>query len=248
MSSNLLRLQDVVKQFGGFKAVDHMELTMGRGEMLGLVGPNGSGKTTCINIISGLLRPDHGQVTLGEQDVTGWAPERLVHHGINRTFQLPKPFKSLTVAENVAIARRYGKPQRPVEDPLAFVGLSDAAHRVAGQLNSAQQKLLDLARALATGPDLLLVDELAAGLTPAEMEHIATKLLTLVDDGMSLLVVEHHMQFINRLTERVIVMNLGRPIFEGSLAEAAHDPTVVEVYLGTSHVDPNILLPQSPSP
>ncbi len=233
MSSNeLLNLQGVVKQFGGFKALNNLNLSIKQGEILGLVGPNGSGKTTCINIISGLYRPNAGTIVFNGVDVTGWPLHRLVHHGLNRTFQLPKPFKSLTVKENVAIARRYGKPSRSVPEPLEFLGLEVLADRQANQLNSSQQKLLDLARALATSPDLLLIDELAAGLNPAEMAVIADKLVALSSQGMALLVVEHHLSFINRLTQRVVVMNAGREIYEGSLTDAAQNPTVIEVYLG----------------
>jgi branched-chain amino acid transport system ATP-binding protein len=160
-----------------------------------------------------------------------------VHLGINRTFQIPRCFLGLTVRQNVEVALAYGRAASPrtVEDLLGEVELGPLADRPASELNSAQQKLLDLARALATSPRLLLVDELAAGLNPAEMERVAQKLKQLARSGMALLVVEHLMGFIDAITDRVIVMNAGREIFEGVLAEAVRDDKVVEVYLGGEH-------------
>lgn len=231
--SPLLEVRNVVKSFGGFRALDGISFALGRGEILGLVGPNGSGKTTCINLISGLFAPNEGQVLLRGRPVGGLPLHRMAHLGVNRTFQVPRPFKTLTVLENVAIAKTYARQGHThVEDPLEFTGLSHLKDRDAGSLNSAQQKMLDLARALTTGPDLLLIDELAAGLSAAEMEEVATRLHKLVEYGISLVVVEHHLAFVNRLTQRVIVMNAGKAIFEGNLETASRDPVVVEVYLG----------------
>jgi branched-chain amino acid transport system ATP-binding protein len=162
----------------------------------------------------------------------------LARRGINRTFQSPKPFLSLTVRENVLIAATYGHTGRA---PIDLPGLLDAleldrlANRPAGDLNSAQQKTLDLARALATAPRLLLVDELAAGLNPAELARMAVRLRALARDGMALLVVEHLMGFIDHVTDRVIVMNAGKEIFEGTLRTATHDPEVIRVFLGGAH-------------
>jgi len=232
----MLVVDGLVKRFGGFRALDGANLTLGRGEILGLVGPNGSGKTTCINVVSGIYRPDGGRVLLEGDPIGGLPSHRLVHLGVNRTFQIPKPFLTFTVRQNVEVAVAYGR--EPHGDPLvflAFVGLESLADREASTLNSAQQKLLDLARALATRPSLLLVDELAAGLNPAELEAVAEKLLSLAKDGVSLLVVEHLLGFIDRIADRVVVMNAGRDIFHGGLAEASQDPTVVEVFLGGSH-------------
>ncbi len=234
----LLRVEQVMKLFGGFRALDGISLQLAPGEVLGLVGPNGSGKTTCINVISGLYPPDDGRVMFDGASIGGRPSHLLARRGINRTFQSPKPFLSLTVRENVAIAATYGHGGRaPANLPalLAALELDRVADRAAGDLNSAQQKTLDLARALATAPRLLLVDELAAGLNPAELARMATRLRALARDGMALLVVEHLMGFIDQVTDRVIVMNAGKEIFEGTLRTATHDPEVIRVFLGGAH-------------
>lgn len=234
----LLRVQEVTKRFGGFRALDGISLALAPGEVLGLVGPNGSGKTTCINVISGLYAPDGGRVLFDGVSTGGMQAHLLARRGINRTFQSPKPFLSLTVRENVQIAATYGHGARtPVDLPalLAALELDHVADRPAGDLNSAQQKTLDLARALATAPRLLLVDELAAGLNHAELARMATRLRALAQDGMALLVVEHLMGFIDQVTDRVIVLNAGREIFEGTLRSATHDEEVIRVFLGGAH-------------
>ncbi|HTZ80229.1 MAG TPA: ABC transporter ATP-binding protein [Stellaceae bacterium] len=234
----LLRVEKLVKRFGGFRALDGVSFHLNRGEILGLVGPNGSGKTTCINVISGLYPPDGGAVYLEGESIGGLPSHRLVHRGINRSFQVPKPFLTLTVRENLEVAIAYGRnPAGPVDGKalLERLGLAALADRRAGELNSAQQKMLDLARALATGPRVLCVDELAAGLNPQELEQVAARLKELAASGIALLVVEHLMGFIEEITDRVIVLNAGREIFEGVLADAVRDPKVVEVFLGAEH-------------
>jgi branched-chain amino acid transport system ATP-binding protein len=231
----LLAVDGLVKRFGGFRALDVLSFRVGAGEILGLVGPNGSGKTTCINVISGLYRPDGGTIHFEGRPIGGLPSHRLVHAGINRTFQVPRPFLTLTVRENVEIAMAYGRNRGPPSDAgalLSSLDLAAFADHPAGQLNSAHQKMLDLARALATGPRLLLVDELAAGLNPAELERVAIKLKELARSGIALLVVEHLMGFIDQITDRIIVMNAGKEIFEGRLAEAVRNSQVVEVFLG----------------
>lgn len=233
----LLSVHNLVKRFGGFRALDGVTFELHSGEVLGLVGPNGSGKTTCINVISGLYPPDGGRVLFQGRSIGGTSSHLLARRGINRTFQSPKPFLSLTVRENVEIAATYGNTGAP-PDLTALVdslGLAPHAHRPAGELNSAQQKTLDLARALATGPRLLLVDELAAGLNPAELARMAGRLRSLAADGMALLVVEHLMGFIDHVTDRVVVMNAGKEFFEGTLANATRDPEVIRVFLGGAH-------------
>jgi len=198
------------------------------GEILGLVGPNGSGKTTCINVISGLYRPDGGQVLLDERPIGGLPPHKLVHLGINRTFQVPKPFLSLTVREN---GRSREKPEK-IDVILGLLDLIASGSRPAVSLNSVQQKMLDLARALATAPRILLVDELAAGLNPEELRRVAARLRDFANSGIAMVVVEHLMGFIGEVTDRVIVLNAGREIFEGELGDAVRDRQVVEVFLG----------------
>jgi len=234
----LLRIDTLVKSFGGFHALDGVSFHVKPGEILGLVGPNGSGKTTCINVITGLHTPDGGDVIYEGRAIGGLPSHKLVHLGINRTFQVPKPFLTLSVLENVQIAATYGRRSAADFDHhalLASLDLDRMADKPAAELNSVQQKMLDLARALATKPKLLCVDELAAGLNPAELDRVAERLRALAREGMTLLVVEHLMGFIDHVTDRVIVLNAGKEIFEGALAAAIEDRQVVEVFLGGEH-------------
>lgn len=233
MDSPVLEVRGVAKAFGALRALDGVDLELAAGQVLGLVGPNGSGKTTLINVVSGLYRPDHGTVLLGGRPVTGAAPHRLARLGLNRTFQIPRPFKDLTVGENLAVAYRNSRSApRTAADILATVGIPGTEGRRAADLNASQQKRLDLARALATGPRVLLVDELGAGLGPAELDEMAVMLGGLASSGMGLVVVEHLLGFLAKLTETVVVLNAGSPIFTGSLRAATQDPEVVKVFLG----------------
>ncbi|HVX76288.1 MAG TPA: ABC transporter ATP-binding protein [Bradyrhizobium sp.] len=234
----ILNVDKVVKRFGGFFALDGLTFHVVSGEILGLVGPNGSGKTTAINVISGLYAPDGGSVVLDGTPIGGMASHRLVHRGINRTFQVPKPFMSLTVRQNVEVALAYGRAAVPpplVDELLAEYRLAEVADRPAADLNNVQQKMLDLVRALATRPRLLLLDELAAGLNPSELDWIAGRIKALASSGVAIIVVEHLMGFIEQITDRVIVMNAGKEIFEGKLAVAVQVPQVIEVFLGGEH-------------
>ena len=235
----ILNVNKVVKRFGGFYALDGLTFHVVPGEILGLVGPNGSGKTTAINVISGLYAPDGGEVIMDGTRIGGMASHRLVHRGINRTFQVPKPFMSLTVRQNVEVALAYGRAAvtpPPVDELLDEYRLAEVADRPAAGLNNVQQKMLDLVRALATRPRLLLLDELAAGLNPSELDWIAERIKALAQSGIAIIVVEHLMGFIEHITDRVIVMNAGKEIFEGKLAVAVQVPQVIEVFLGGEHV------------
>jgi len=233
----LLNVSKLEKRFGGFYALDGLSFHVSSGEILGLVGPNGSGKTTAINVISGLYAPDGGEIVLEGASIGGIASHKLVHRGINRTFQIPKPFLSLTVRQNVEVALAYGgaADAPAMADLLDEYRLAEVADRPAADLNSSQQKMLDLVRALATRPRLLLLDELAAGLNPAELDWIAERIKALAKSGMAIIVVEHLMGFIEHITDRVIVMNAGKEIFEGKLAVAVKVPQVIEVFLGGEH-------------
>jgi branched-chain amino acid transport system ATP-binding protein len=236
-SAPLLQVSKLVKRFGGFYALDGLSFHVSSGEILGLVGPNGSGKTTAINVISGLYAPDGGEIVLEGASIGAVASHKLVHLGVNRTFQIPKPFLSLTVRQNVEVALAYGgAAEAPgMADLLDEYRLAEVADRPAADLNNAQQKMLDLVRALATRPRLLLLDELAAGLNPAELDWIAERIKALAKGGMAIIVVEHLMGFIEHITDRVIVMNAGKEIFEGKLAVAVKVPQVIEVFLGGEH-------------
>lgn len=231
----LLSVSGLVKKFGGFQALGGANFEVRAGEVLGLVGPNGSGKTTCINVVTGLYRPDGGTLTYEGRPIGGLASHKLVHLGINRTFQIPKPFKSLTVRENIDVAVKYGGGKFDQSDLLPlmeFLELDKHAGRLASELTSAQQKMLDLARALATRPKLLCVDELGAGLNPAELEQVAARLRHLARAGLALVVVEHLMDFVDQVTDRLIVLSAGKDIFHGPLSQAVQNKQVVEVFLG----------------
>lgn len=239
-SEPLLSVRGLAKRFGGFRALDGLDLTLGAGEILGLVGPNGSGKTTCINAISGLVQADGGSVRFAGAEIRTQAPHRRVRSGINRTFQVPKAFLALTARQNIEVAAAYGGRDHGPLDPEAIldqVDLGGLGERPAAELTSGQQKLLDLGRALATRPRLLLVDELAAGLNPRELDRMAERLRGLAASGIALIVVEHLLGFIDQLTARVLVMSAGRAIFEGSLAAATRDPVVLDVFLGAPDDD-----------
>jgi branched-chain amino acid transport system ATP-binding protein len=237
-SKPILTVAKVVKRFGGFHALDGLTFHVTPGEILGLVGPNGSGKTTAINVISGLYAPDGGDVALDGVSIGGMPSHKLVHRGINRTFQVPKPFMSLTVRQNIDVALAYGRAAGTPPTMQALLDeyrLAEVADRPAADLNNVQQKTLDLVRALATRPRLLLLDELAAGLNPTELDWIAGRIKALAQSGIAIIVVEHLMGFIEQITDRVIVMNAGKEIFEGPLAVAVKVPQVIEVFLGGEH-------------
>ena len=236
-SAPLLSIAGMVKQFGEFRALDGVSFSVGAGEIVGLVGPNGSGKTTCINVITGLYAPDGGSVRLLDRSIAALASHRIVHLGVNRTFQVPRPFMSLTVRENLQVAATYsmrGTTPADIESLLALLELSALAERRAESLNSVHLKLLDLGRALATKPRLLCLDELAAGFNPTELAALVATIRTIAAQGVAIVVVEHLMGFIDDVTDRVIVLNAGKKIFAGKLTDAVKDPRVMEVFLGTS--------------
>ncbi len=233
MSTELLRLSGVRKRFGGFVVLNDVGFAVRAGEIVGLVGPNGSGKTTTINVISGLLRADGGSIVFDGREVGALPLHRRARLGINRTFQVPKVFRDMTVRENIEVAAHAGRLQPgQVDAILDDIDLAHVATRTAGALTANQQKLLDLGRALATSPKLLLVDEIGAGLNPAELGAIATLLERLAARGIALIVVEHLLDFLNRITARVIVLGAGRMLFEGALEAASREPEVVAAFFG----------------
>lgn len=235
MSSELLQLVGVHKRFGAQVVLNDVNFAVVPGEIVGLVGPNGSGKTTTINVISGLLQADEGAIDFLGETINRMPMHRRVHLGINRTFQVPKVFRDMTVHENVEVAARSVRlDPREIGPILEDIGLASVASRVAGSLTVNQQKLLDLGRALATRPQLLLVDEIGAGLNPAELNVIAELLQRLSARGIAMIVVEHLLDFLNRITERVIVLGAGRMLFEGPLASAARDPEVIAAFIGAA--------------
>jgi branched-chain amino acid transport system ATP-binding protein len=234
MSENAIEVHNLAQSFGGLRAVDGVSFSLGNGEVLGLVGPNGSGKTTVINTICGLYEPAGGSVVLDGKDVTGMRADKLARIGINRTFQIPRPFLDLTVFENLEIARNHAsRVTVSVAEVAQLVGLSESMGKLASSLNSTHKKMLDLGRALVMSPRVLFVDELAAGLMPAELEGV-TQLLREIARDRSVVVVEHLLGFLDRVADRVLVLNAGKEIFAGSLSAALQDDLVKKVFLGGS--------------
>lgn len=231
-SEPLLKLSGIEKSFSGLKVLNGVNFELQEGEIIGLVGPNGSGKTSVINLISGVLRPEAGTIRFNGSEVQTLPSHTRVKAGINRSFQVPKCFISMTVRENIEVAAHFSGHAGDTSAILSEIGLEHLADKSAGALTANQQKMLDLGRALATGPKLLLVDEIGAGLNPAELSGIATLLKGIAARGVSLIVVEHLMEFLNALTERVIVLSAGKIIFEGSLAAASRDAAVVTAFFG----------------
>jgi len=234
----LLEVERVTKSFGGVRAVSEVSFSVGEGELIGVMGPNGSGKTTLFNLITGTLRPDAGQIRLEGHDITGWKPHRVCGAGIARTFQLVRPFPGLTALDNVRVGLLYGRGRdarhaaAEAERLLALVGLEGKALRRATELTLMDKKRLELARALATSPHLLLLDELMAGLNPAETETAMALIRRLQSEGVTLLMVEHIVWALMALSQRIIVLSAGEKIAEGQPGAVAANPTVVEVYLG----------------
>jgi branched-chain amino acid transport system ATP-binding protein len=237
----MLAVEGLTKRFGGFLAVNQVSFEARQGEILGLIGPNGSGKSTTFNLIAGTLRPTAGSIRLDGTEIGGLAANTICRQGIARTFQIPRPFRKLSLLENVTLAAYYGKAdalsrveaQHRAEEALSLVGLPVDASATTDGLGAAALKKLELARALATRPRLLLADESLGGLDSTEMEHAATLLESIRSRmGITIIWVEHIMGVLMRIVDRVIVLDHGEKIFDGGPAKAAVDPRVTEVYLG----------------
>ena len=237
----MLAVDGLTKRFGGFLAVNQVSFEARQGEILGLIGPNGSGKSTTFNLIAGTLRPSAGSVRFEGAEIGGLAAHSICHLGIARTFQIPRPFRKLSLMENVTLAASYGdaagisraEAQRRAEEALALVGLSTDPSATTDGLGAASLKKLELARALATKPRLLLADESLGGLDSTEMGHAAALLESIRSRmGVTIIWVEHIMGVLMRIVDRVIVLDHGEKIFDGAPAMAAVDPRVTAVYLG----------------
>jgi branched-chain amino acid transport system ATP-binding protein len=237
----VLQVDGLTKRFGGFTAVREVSFGLDEGEILGLIGPNGSGKSTIFNLISGALRPNHGSIRFQGREIAGLVPAKVCHLGIARTFQIPRPFRKLSILDNVVVAAYYGQnggisrseSHRRAEDALRAVNLpADPAVPVEG-LGAAGLKKLELARALATQPKLLLADESLGGLDDSEIEQAADMLSAIRRErGITIIWVEHIMGVLMRVVDRCIVLDHGEKIAEGEPHAVAHDPRVIEVYLG----------------
>jgi branched-chain amino acid transport system ATP-binding protein len=237
----VLVVKGLVKRFGGFTAVNNVSFEVKQGEILGLIGPNGSGKSTIFNMLSGTFPPSSGSITFDGGEIAGLPPHRIINRGIGRTFQIPRPFRRLSIFENVALAGYYGQGSHSLgqaneaaEKALAMVGLPTNREASVDGLGAAGLKKLELAKAIATGPKLLLADESLGGLDEAEMDQAADMLRRIRDElGITIIWVEHIMGVLMRVVDRVMVLDHGEKISEGLPSAVSSDPRVVEVYLGT---------------
>jgi len=237
--NSLLEVRGVSKRFGGLLAVSDVSFSLAEGEILGLIGPNGAGKTTLFNVVNGVYKADGGTISFLGEDITGDSPDKVVHLGLARTHQIVKPLNDLTLLDNVIVGACFGreyldlKAARKVAlEVLQQVGLADRANTQARSLTIAGKKRLEVARALAAKPKLLLLDEVLAGLNPTEIALMIDLVRKIRDGGVSVFMIEHLMQAIMSLSDRIVVLNLGRKLAEGRPDEVVHNPDVVEAYLG----------------
>jgi len=235
----VLETKELTKRFGGLVAVNAVSMHINEGDIVGLIGPNGAGKTTLVNALSGLNPPTSGQVTMFGKNTTGLAPEKMCRLGLSRTFQIPIPFPKMTVLENVMTAAIFGNKPGSIKDPvkhsmkmLEFVDFPIAEDTVSEQLNTVQLKRLDLARALASQPRLLFLDELASGLSEGELGDMMQLIQKIRDRGITILMIEHIMHLIMNLCNRLLCIQFGTKIAEGPTQEVANDPKVAKAYLG----------------
>lgn len=239
----MLSVKQVSKSFGGVRALHDVTFACAQGEILGLIGPNGAGKSTLVNAVSGVLQPDRGSIVLGDIDLTGRGPEFAARSGVGRTFQNLRLFPDLTVRQNVEVAYISCRRDRPAVaaalDPDALLeeyGLAAQADRAAGTLPYGQQRRLEIVRALALGPSLLLLDEPAAGMNDYESAELAAALRRIqARSGAALIVIDHDLRFIMNVCDRICVLDMGEVVALGIPAEIRKDPKVIEIYLGQTH-------------
>lgn len=235
---SLLQLDNVSKSYGALRVTDGLSLSLGKGEALGIIGPNGAGKTTLFNLITGNVRPDSGSVVFNGHDITALTPSVRCHLGIGRSYQVPHPFGGMTVFENVLVGATFGavnseRDGTPLAlDALKRTGLLSKANRLAGSLPLLDRKRLELARALATQPDLLLLDEIAGGLTEHEVAELIESIQDIRANGTSIIWIEHIVHALLAVVDRLLVINFGKLLVQGDPAEVMASPEVQEIYLG----------------
>jgi branched-chain amino acid transport system ATP-binding protein len=239
----MLQLQTVTKRFGGLTAVHSVSLELREGEILGLIGPNGAGKTTLFNVINGIYKPEEGRVLFRGKDITRLRPYQVARLGIARTHQIVQPLNELTVRQNAMVGACFGREHHHLaraadvaDEVLSFVGLAGRAEQLAGSLNVAQKKRLEMARALASSPHLLLLDEVLAGLNPAEIASMVQTVRAVRERGITIMMIEHVMHAVMKASERVLVLDYGEMIAEGTPEEVSANPRVIEAYLGDPKV------------
>jgi branched-chain amino acid transport system ATP-binding protein len=235
----ILQVQDVTKRFGGLQALTDVTFDLPEGQILGLIGPNGAGKTTLFNVINGVYAPNKGKIFFRDEDITGKPSYEVARRGLARAHQVVRPLHDLTVRENVMVGACFGREGHSLaaavqkaDAALAQVGLAARADQPSGLLNVAQKKRLELARALAARPYLLLLDEVLAGLNPTEIAEMVDTILKIRDEGITILMIEHVMQAVMSISDRIIVLDYGQLIAAGKPEEVASNPQVIEAYLG----------------
>jgi branched-chain amino acid transport system ATP-binding protein len=244
----ILQVEGVTKRFGGLQALTKVTFDLPEGQILGLIGPNGAGKTTLFNTINGVYPPSEGRIVFQGVNVTGRRPYHLAQMGMARTHQIVLPLKELTVRENVMVGACYGHEKKDLasasriaDEVMEFVSLSPRAEQLAGSLNVAQKKRLEMARALAAHPKLLLLDEVLAGLNHAEIDGMIQTVKAIRDQGITIIMIEHVMKAIMNLSDRLIVLDYGQQIAEGAPEEVARNPRVIEAYLGDPEMAKRLL-------
>ncbi len=237
---NLLELRHIDVTWGAQRVLVDIDLHAGEQEIIGIVGPNGAGKTTLMSVIAGQTRPTRGSIFFQGQEITAWPPHRRCRQGISRTFQIPRPFPDMTAWENVAIGLRFGKPDRhdgfsrpQALEFLEKVGLTHKADTLGRDLTLSEQRRLEVARALATGPRILLLDEVAAGLSPKMVRQVVTLVEKLRQQGLTLLIIDHFLNLTLEVSDRLVVLDRGEKIMEGPPQEIMRHPEVIGAYLGT---------------
>ncbi|MBN2116100.1 MAG: ABC transporter ATP-binding protein [Anaerolineales bacterium] len=244
----LLSLQGVSKRFGGLQALLNITFDLPQGQILGLIGPNGAGKTTLFNVINGVYPPESGRTVFRDKDVTGLKPYHLAQMGMARTHQIVRPLNELSVRENVMVGACFGHENQDLgnaskiaDEVLEFVGLAARVDQLAGSLNVAQKKRLEMARALAAHPYLLLLDEVLAGLNHSEIDSMIQTVLKIREQGITIIMIEHVMKAVMNICDRIIVLDYGQQIAEGNPEAIASDPKVVEAYLGDPRLAEQLL-------